>query len=79
MVMTHPSLSPQPGLRGRVVGEVGLTLVSFTHLIFGIYECMWLRHMVDGRCATVAYYYLINYVCVRTCMYALSLLATREN
>ena len=44
MVMTHPSLSPQPeiwgnllGLRGRVViicvREVSLTLVSFTHLI----------------------------------------------
>ena len=42
--MTHPSLSPQPGiwgnllgLRGRVVRicvrEVSLTLVSFTHLI----------------------------------------------
>ena len=44
MVMTHPSLSPQPGiwgnllgLRGRVVRicvrVVNLTLVSFTHLI----------------------------------------------
>ena len=43
-VMTHPSLSPQPGiwgnllgLRGRVVRicvrEVSLTLVRFTHLI----------------------------------------------
>ena len=44
MVMTHPSLSPQPGIwwnllgsRGRVVRMcvrvVSLTLVSFTHLI----------------------------------------------
>ena len=44
MVMTHPSLSPRPGIwgnllgmRGRVVRicvrEVRLTLVSFTHLI----------------------------------------------
>ena len=44
MVMTHPSLSPQPGiwgnllgLRGRVVGvcvrEVVSSLVSFIHLI----------------------------------------------
>ena len=43
MVITHPSLSPQPGiwgvllgLKGRVVRlcvrEVSLTLVSFTHL-----------------------------------------------
>ena len=49
MVMTHPSLSPQLGiwgnllgLRGRVVRicvrEVSLTLVSFTHLIL-----VWLR------------------------------------
>ena len=52
MVMTHPSLSPQPGiwgnllgLRGRVVRvcvrEVSLTLVS--SLILYWYECMWLR------------------------------------
>ena len=49
MVMTHPSLSPQLGiwgnllgLRGRVVRicvrEVSLTLVSFTHLTL-----VWLR------------------------------------
>ena len=44
MVMTHPSLSPQPGIWGKLLGlrdrvvricvrEVSLTLVSFTHLI----------------------------------------------
>ena len=49
MVMTHPSLSPQPGIWGKLLGlrgrmvricvrEVSLTLVSFTW-----YECMWLH------------------------------------
>ena len=44
MVMTHPSLSPQPGIWGNLLGlwgrvvricvrVVSLTLVSFTHLI----------------------------------------------
>ena len=67
MVMTHPSLSPQPGtwgnllgLRGRVVRicvrEVSLTLVSYIHLnVCGsTYEngCV-----ADSMCAMATDYY----------------------
>ena len=65
MVMTHPSLSPQPGnllgLRGGVVGicvrVVSLTLVSFTHLMVGMNVCCSAYEngcVVDGTCATAA-------------------------
>ena len=66
MVMTHPSLSPQPGiwgnllgLRGRVVRicvrEVSLTLVSFTHLILVCDSAYENGCVVDGTCATAVY------------------------
>ena len=64
MVMTHHSLSPQPGiwgillgLRGRVVRicvrEVSLTLVSLSHLILVCGSANENGCMVDGMCATV--------------------------
>ena len=65
-IMTHPSLSPEPGiwgdllgLRGRVVRicvrEVSLTLVSFTHLILVCGSAYQNGCVVDGTCATAAY------------------------
>ena len=69
MVMTHPSLSPQPGiwgnllgLRGRVVRicvrEVSLTLVARFHSSYiGMNVCGSAYEngcVVDGTCATAA-------------------------
>ena len=61
MVMTHPSLSPQPGIWGNLLGlwggvvricvrVVSLTLVSFTHVA----PPMRMGAVVDGTCATAA-------------------------
>ena len=61
----HPSLSPQPGiwgnllgLRGRVViicvREVSLTLVSFTHSMNVCDSTYENGCVVDGTCATAA-------------------------
>ena len=66
MVMTHPSLSPQPGVLGDFTGievricvrEVSLTQVSFTHLILiGMNVCGSTYEngcVVDGIYATAA-------------------------
>ena len=57
MVMTNPSLSPQPGICGLVrlcVREVSLLLVSFTHFMNVCGSAYENRCMVDGVCATAS-------------------------